>query len=176
MFARSPAHHGNQAFTLVEIIVIIVILGIVASVVIISASGATEATTAAAGADIVARDLELARSEAERTQSYIVVTFAPSTDSYSIADSKGNVIIHPIKKTAETIYINNEVDTGTVVIDSASFGTSGVTVVFNPYGEPVATDKTTPIASDSKVMVRCGDSSYAVRVAPITGRVLVNAN
>ncbi len=166
--------HRRNAFTLVEIIVVVIILGIVAGLAIIS-TGGTEATAAAAGADVVARDLEVARSEAQRLQTYITVSFSEANDSYTITDNAGNVLTHPLTNTAETIFINNEIEDSEVSLTSVDFGSGSTTIVFDSNGEPLASDKVSPISSDSKIVVTSGSASYSVTVAPITGRVLVKS-
>ncbi|MBS3821169.1 MAG: prepilin-type N-terminal cleavage/methylation domain-containing protein [Planctomycetes bacterium] len=169
----SPSRQ-RRAFTLVEIIIVVIILGIVSGIVIISTMP-TETTSAVAAADIIARDLELARQEANGRQEALVVEFSVSSNSYSIKDTDGNVISHPVKQTTASININDEVTTGTITLVSADFGDSGQSIYFSALGEPVASDLTTPISSDSKVVVQCGDETYSVIVAPVTGRVRVQA-
>jgi prepilin-type N-terminal cleavage/methylation domain-containing protein len=166
--------HRRNAFTLAEILIVVIILGIVAALVIMSTAG-TEATAAAAGADVVARDLELARSEAQRLQTFITVTFSEANDSYEITDAANNIITHPLTNTAETIFINNEIEDSEVSITSVDFGSGSTVVVFDQNGEPLASDKVSPISSDSKIVVTSGSASYSVKVAPITGRVLVKS-
>jgi hypothetical protein len=139
-------------------------------------ASSSDGTNAAAAADIIAGDLEVVRQEAIRREESIFVTFSASNGTYAIADAKGNKVLHPVRKTADTIDLDAEVTSGTVSIVSADFGGGSDTVVFNALGEPVSNDATpAPISSNSKVVVQSGDARYSVLVSPLIGRVRVKA-
>ena len=87
----------SSGFTLIEIIIVIVILAIAAmtAIPLMSSAGSVQIRSAA---NMIAADLEYARSMAiSRGQNYSVV-FDENTESYSIKDQSDNVIPHPVKK------------------------------------------------------------------------------
>ena len=84
-------------FTLVEIIVVVMILCVAAMLVVpmISSAGSMQIRSAA---NMIAADLEYAKSMAiSRGQDFSVV-FDKTTESYRIENQDDNVIPHPVKK------------------------------------------------------------------------------
>src|SRR4030042_1651123 len=84
-------------FTLIEIIIVVVILAIaaVSAIPLMSSGGSVQIRSAA---NMIAADLEYARSlSISRGQNYSVV-FDKNTDSYRIEDQNNNMIPHPVKK------------------------------------------------------------------------------
>jgi len=85
------------AFTIVEIIIVVVILAI-AALVAIPLAGSAAGVQMRSAANMIAADMEYARSLAiSRGQNFSVV-FDKNTESYRIEDQDGTVISHPVKK------------------------------------------------------------------------------
>ena len=87
----------RSGFTIVEIVVVVVIISIAALIAVPMMSSAAGLQIRSA-ANMIAADLEYARSMAiSRGQNYSV-EFDTSTERYRIKDQSGNVISHPVKK------------------------------------------------------------------------------
>ena len=87
----------SDGFTMVEIVIVVVIIAIAALAAVPMMSSAASLQIRSA-ANMIAADLEYAKSMAiSRGQNYSVV-FDKDADSYKIVDPLGNVIQHPIKK------------------------------------------------------------------------------
>ena len=160
----------SNAFTLVELLTVVVLLGIIMAVVLPSA-GYSEDEKALAAAKKVAADIEYAQGEAVNRQSSITVTFSPAVDTYSLA-SAGSALTNPTDGSSFSVNLPGDLSAAGVNINSADFGSGGNVITFNAFGEPVMTDGS-PISSDSRVIISCGNSVYTVKIAPITGRVVV---
>lgn len=161
----------RQAFTLIELMVVIVILAVAAAIVVPMASSATTMQLRAA-VNMVAADLEYAKSMAiSRGQMYSVV-FDTVAESYQIQDQSGNVIQHPVKK-GFTYVINfrNDSRLGQVSIVSASFD-AGNQVKFDYLGSPF--NGTGSALNSGVVTLQVGTASRTVRVEPVTGFITIS--
>lgn len=90
-----PGFRGG--FTLIEIIIVVVILAIAAmsAIPLMSSGGSVQIRSAS---NLIAADLEYARSMSiSRGQNYSVL-FDKNTESYRIEDQNNNMIPHPVKK------------------------------------------------------------------------------
>jgi prepilin-type N-terminal cleavage/methylation domain-containing protein len=87
----------KNAFTMIEIIVVVIIISIAAMMAIpmLSSAGSTQARAAA---NMLAADLEYARSISITTGRNFSVVFDKANQTYSIKDSDGNIIEHPVRK------------------------------------------------------------------------------
>ena len=158
------------AFTLVELLTVVVLLGVL-MVVVLPSAGYSDAEKALAAAKKVAADIEYAQSEATNRQTLVTVNFSPSGETYSLT-SGGTVLTNPADGNPFNILLPANLHAAGVDINSADFGDGESFITFNAYGEPVMANGA-PISSDAGVIIRCGDSTYAVRIAPVTGRVVV---
>ena len=157
-------------FTLVELLTVVVLLAVVAAVVLPNA-GYSDGEKALAAAKKVAADIEYAQGEAVNRQTSITVSFSPAGETYSLA-SGGTMLTDPVYGNSFEVNLPGDLHAVGVEINSADFGSGESTVTFNAYGEPVRADGS-PISSEAKVVIRCGDSTYTVSIAPVTGRVVV---
>ena len=162
---------GDGAFTLVEILVVIVILAIAAATVIpmMSSAGSIQIRSAA---QMIAADLEYAKSMAiSRGQNYSVV-FNAGADSYAIQDQGGTVIAHPVKKGfTYVVDFANDARLNRVDIAAANFdGTS--TVKFDYLGSPYDGDGN-PLNSGS-VTLQADTVTMTISVEAVTGYVSVD--
>jgi prepilin-type N-terminal cleavage/methylation domain-containing protein len=151
-------------FTLIEIIIVIVILAIAAMTVIpmMSSGGSVQIRSAA---NIIAADLEYAKSMAiSRGQNYSV-EFDEASESYSIKDQSGTVISHPVKKGFPyTIDFKNDSRLSKVDITSVDFSSSG-TVTFNCLGSPV---------NGGTIILNADSITTTITVEPVTGYISIN--
>jgi prepilin-type N-terminal cleavage/methylation domain-containing protein len=150
-------------FTVVELLIVVVILSIVALTAIPMMSSAASIQIRSA-ANMIAADVEYARSMAiSRGQNYRVV-FDKNADSYQIVDLNGNVIQHPVKKGfTYVIDFRNDSRLSRVDITNASF--NGLqTVEFDCLGSPV---------NGGTVNLQAGAVTSTISVEPVTGFVSI---
>jgi prepilin-type N-terminal cleavage/methylation domain-containing protein len=171
LFERCSVWRRN-AFTLVEVLTVVVLLGVLMAVVLPSA-GYSDEEKALAAAKKVAADIEYAQSEATNRQASVTISFSAAGETYSLA-SGGTVLTNPADGNSFNINLPDNLRAAGVDISSANFGSGENNSTFNAYVEPVKSDGA-PISSGSGVVIKCGDSTYTVSIAPVTGRVVVVA-
>ncbi len=158
----------NFGFSVIEILVVLVILAIVAMVAIPAASSAGGMQLRSA-ANMIAADLEYAKSMAiTRTQDFSVV-FDCSNESYRIENPDG-VIPHPVKKGFD--YIVNLPAAGLDKVDivDADFDSAG-TVKFDYLGSPHNASGG-PLGS-GVITLRASGATITITVEPVTGFVSI---
>lgn len=167
----------RYAFTMIELIVVMLILAIAAAVVVPMASSAGSMQLRAAG-NMVAADLEYAKSMAiSRGVSYAVV-FNAATETYQIEDlSKAvsdpqRVIDHPVKKGFKYVVdFRRDGRLDRVDIVSANFnGTNQV--AFDYLGSPF--DGSSNPLNSGVVTLQASSATRMVRVEPVTGYITVS--
>jgi len=163
-----------KGFTIVELMIVIVIIAIAAvmAVPLMSSAGSLQIRSAA---NMIASDLEYAKSMAiSRGRSYSVV-FDKDAESYQIEDEKDDgswdVIKHPVRKGFD--YVVNFADRGLDKVDivNASFNSTSV-VKFDFLGSP-HNGGGGPINS-GVVSLAAGSSTVTVEVEPVTGFITIN--
>ena len=124
----------SGGFTMIEIIIVVVILAIAALAAVPMMSSAASLQIRSA-ANMIAADMEYAKSMAiSRGQDFSVV-FDENTESYRIEDQNSNVIQHPVKKGFNyVIDFQNDGRLSKVDITNVSFAGSKVT--FDCLGSP----------------------------------------
>lgn len=162
------------AFTLVELMIVIVIIGVAAAMAIPMMSSAASFQIRA-GANMVAADLEYAKSMAiSRGQPYSVV-FDVDAESYEIRDQDNNPIANPITKDASYVVnfaTNSRVDR--VDISDADFD-GATSVTFDYLGSPFSgTPPSTSPLNTGTITLEAGDASKTVSVEPVTGYISVS--
>ncbi len=155
--------YSRDAFTLIEILVVVVIIAIAAMMAIpmMSSAGSMQVRSAA---NMIAADLEYAKSMAiSRGQSFSVV-FNTAQESYEIRDESGAVISHPVKKGFNYIVdFQNDSRLDRVDIDTVDFN-SGSAVEFDCLGSP---------DSGGTITLRADEEIIIVNVEPITGFISI---
>lgn len=172
---RSP-HHGPgdgpavrcaaRGFTLIEILIVVVILAIAAMTAIPMMGSAASVQIRSAG-NMIAADLEYAKSLAiSKGQSFWVV-FDEGADSYSIEglDAVGNriTISHPVKKGFDYVIDFKNEGLGRVDITDADFDGASQ-VQFDYLGSP---------NKGGVVHLQAGTTSATISVEPVTGYITV---
>jgi len=154
----------GHGFTIVELLIVVVILSIVALTAIPMMSSAASIQIRSA-ANMIAADLEYARSMAiSRGQNHSVV-FDKNTDSYKIVDQGGTVIQHPVKKGfTYVVDFRTESRLSRVDITNAVFNGDQI-VVFDCLGSP---------DSGGAVNLQAGGISTTITVEPVTGFVSIS--
>jgi len=125
----------SGGFTMVEIIIVVVIIAIAALAAVPMMSSAASIQIRSA-ANMIAADLEYARSMSiSRGERYSVV-FDGNAESYRIEDQDNNVIQHPVKKGFDyVINFQNDSRLNKVDITSINFNTTS-RVEFDCLGSP----------------------------------------
>lgn len=152
----------RKGFNLVEIIVVLVIIAIAATLMIPMMSSA-DGIQVRSAANMIAADLEYAKSMAIGTQRVYAVVFDTSAESYQIQDPSG-VIEHPVRKGFDYI-VNFSTDdrVGNVDITQAAFGGSS-RVEFDYFGSP---------NNGGSVVIGAGSDVATITVAPATGFITI---
>jgi prepilin-type N-terminal cleavage/methylation domain-containing protein len=150
----------SKAFTLIELMIVIVIIGIAAAMAVPMISSAASFQIRSA-ANVVAADLEYAKSMAiSRGRSYSVV-FDSATESYQIKDPNGSPVTPPGRK--DTVRFGAGSQLNNVLITSVSF--SSGTVTFDYLGSP---------NNGGTVELQAGGITKTVTVEPVTGFISVS--
>lgn len=156
----------KSGFTLIEIVIVIVVISIAALLAIPMMSSAASLQIRSA-ANMLAADLEYAKSMAiSRGQNYSVV-YDVNADSYKIVGPDGvTTIDHPVKKGFPYVVdFQNESRLNRVDIVSADFGgTSPPTVTFDCLGSP---------DSGGSVVLQADSITKTITVEPVTGFISI---
>jgi len=159
----------NCGFSVIEILIVLVIMAIVAMVAIPMASSGADMQLRSA-ANMIAADLEYAKSMAiTRTQNYSVV-FDCSNESYQIESPDGTVIPHPVKKGFNYVVDLPGMGLDKVNIVNAAFD-SASTVKFDYLGSP-RNASGGPLGS-GVITLRAGTTTITISVEPVTGFVSI---
>jgi len=161
--ARRDSRGMGDGFTALELLIVVVIIAIAAltTVPMMSSAGSLQIRSAA---NMIAADLEYAKSMAiSRGQNFSVV-FYPNTESYEVKDQSGSVILHPVKKGFPyTINFQNDSRLNKVNITGADFG-ANPSVRFDCLGSP---------DNGGTISLLAGGTSVTVRVEPVTGYISI---
>lgn len=170
---NQPNGRSRCGMTLLELLVVVILMALIAGV-IISYAVDTRADAARAAATLISQDLEYARSLAVEEKKAITVSFTPDTNQYTLTDSDGATLKHPVTGSDFTVDLPKALDNTSLTLVSAVFGegVQGVTFASDGTVSQPGTDNT-PISSDSAVKVQSGEYSWLIKVAPTTGRISV---
>jgi prepilin-type N-terminal cleavage/methylation domain-containing protein len=161
-------------FTLIEIIVVVVILSIIALMAVPMFGSAADIQLKAA-ANMIAADLEYAKSMAITRQQPFSIDFNSTDESYSVCDSGGFVIPHPIDPGDLTITFPSDSRLNQVVIVSAVFDPgSEDTITFDYLGSPHSGSLAGNPLDSGVVTLEAGGLTMTVSVEPITGYITID--
>jgi len=155
---------SGGGFSLLEIIIVAVILCIAGAMIIPMMSSASS-TQIRSASNMVAADLEYAKSMAiTRGQNFSVV-FNAATESYQIQDQDSVIIPHPVKKGFDyEINFSDDSRLNRVGIDNVNFN-SGNTVTFDYLGTP---------DNGGDVTLEADGVTVTITVEPVTGFVTIS--
>jgi len=163
----------DAGFTIVEIIIVVVIIAIAAMM-------AVPMMTSAAGmqirsaANMIAADLEYAKSMAiSRGQNFSVV-FDKTTEKYWIENQDATVISHPVKKGFDYVIdfrANrlNKVDIADVDFDPGS----EAAVTFDYLGSPYSGTGIANPLNNGEIRLHAGGATATVTLEPVTGFISI---
>lgn len=162
-----------RAFTIIEILIVVVLLAIAGMMVVPMMSSAASIQIESA-ANIVAADLEYAKSMAiSRGQNFSVV-FDETTESYQIFKDQGGILVpieHPVKKGFDyKVNFSSDSRLNRVDIFDADFdGTN--TVQFDYLGSPLKGNGTA--LNSGVISLRAAGVTKTIRVEPVTGYISI---
>jgi len=157
-------------FTLLEVIIVLMIVGIVAAIAVPMYTSAASMQLKTA-ANMVASDLEYAKSMAISTGKTHSVVFDTVAESYCIKNSAGQVITHPVRiGTNYVINFAGDNRLSKVDIVSTNFAPSN-TVKFDNIGAP--SDGSGSSLTNGFVQLRAEGNTLKVKIAPVTGYVSI---
>ncbi|MFB0525158.1 MAG: GspH/FimT family pseudopilin [Phycisphaerae bacterium] len=164
----------GRGFTVIEILIVVVLIGIAALIAVPMMSSAASIQIRAA-ANMIAADLEYAKSMAiSRGQNFSVV-FDENTESYQIENQAGTVIPHPVKKGFDyAIDFGNDSRLDRVDIVDADFDPdSSQTITFDYLGSPYSGAGTSSPLNSGTITLQAGGITKRVRVVPVTGYISI---
>lgn len=159
-----------RAFTIIEILIVVVLLAIAGMMVVPMMSSAASIQIESA-ANIVAADLEYAKSMAiSRGQNFSVV-FDKAAETYQIKDQNDNVIPHPVKKGFNyVIDFRNDRRLNRVDIFDANFDATNE-VKFDYLGSPLNGNDTA--LNSGVISLQAAGITKTIRVEPVTGYISI---
>ena len=153
----------HSGFTIVEIVIVVVIIAIAALVAVPMMSSAAGLQIRSA-ANMIAADLEYARSMAISRGQNFSVEFDKNTERYRIKDQAGNVISHPVKKGFNyEIDFQNDSRLNRVDITNVDFNMTS-SVQFECLGSP---------DNGGTVIIQAGGEAKTITVEPVTGFISI---
>lgn len=151
-----------EAFTIIEILIVVVILAIAAMTALPMFTSAASVQVRSA-ANMIASDLEYAKSLAISKAQNFSVVFDQGADSYRIEDQAGNIIAHPVKKGFDYVIDFQDVGLDRVDVTGADFnGASSVT--FDFLGSP---------NDGGDITIQGGTITMTISVEPVTGYISI---
>jgi prepilin-type N-terminal cleavage/methylation domain-containing protein len=161
---RDKLQNVRTGFTIIEIMIVIVILSIAALAAIPLMSSAASVQIRSA-ANLIAADLEYAKSMSISRGQYYYVVFNESTDSYRIEDQSGTIIDHPVKKGFS--YIESFPDESRLSkVDITNVTFTSDQVGFDCLGSPTDNGGSITISAD--------EITATITVEPVTGYISIN--
>ncbi len=151
-----------NGFTLIEIIVVIVIISI-AALLVLPMMGSAGDIQVRAAADMIAADLEYAKSMAISRQKTYKVIFNTTAESYRLEDPNG-IITHPVNA-GEPYAVNFKADSRVSQVNINSVSFAGSEVDFDSLGSP---------SSGGVVTLKAGGKTVTVSVEAATGFISVS--
>jgi len=165
---------ASSGFTAVEILLVVVIIAIAAMMAIPMMTSADSFQIRSA-ANMIAADLEYAKSMAiSRSQSFSVV-FDKTTESYQIQNQSGTVIAHPVKKGFNYV-IDFRNDSRLNKVDIANVGFepgSSDTVTFDYMGSPYSGSGTSNPLNSGVITLQAAGTSTTINIGPVTGFISI---
>jgi len=159
----------QEAFTIIEIMIVVVII-VIAAMMAIPLAGSAASIQIRSAANMIAADLEYAKSMAISRQKKYAVVFDESADSYQIED-QDVIIDHPVKKGFKYV-VNFRSDSRLSKVDITSVDFDGTSKVkFDYLGSPYNGDNN-PL-NRGVISLQTGETVTMVNVEPVTGFISI---
>lgn len=161
-----------RGFTLVEIIIVVVVLAIAAVLAVPMLSTASDLEVRSA-AQIVAADLEYAKSMAISRQRNYSVVFDLADNSYQVEDDSSSVIPHPGRPGLSFIVdFDDDSRTENTTITDADFD-SQQTITFDYLGSPFSSVGVANPLNSGTVTLQAESFSFDIVIEPVTGYITI---
>lgn len=133
MIRTKKTQRGTAGFTMTEILTVVALMGVASAVAIPQFSSNTEqyAQTTARG---ISHDIQYAQDLAVTTQSPVTLSLESSGYEYSLKDSNGDVLTHPVSQKPYTVDLRDDPNISQLNIELDFAGATDV--VFDPFGTP----------------------------------------
>jgi prepilin-type N-terminal cleavage/methylation domain-containing protein len=167
---RYALRGARSGFTIIEVLVVLVIIAIAAMMVVPMMSSAADMQLRSVS-NMIAADLEYAKSMAIGKQKVYSVVFDASAETYQLEDPNG-VIKHPVKKGFDYV-VNLASDNRTDRVDIASvdFDTTNE-VKFDYLGSPY--NGTGTNLNSGTITLQAEGMAMTITVAPVTGYISIS--
>jgi len=159
----------GDAFTLIEILIVVVIIAI-AAMIVVPLAGSTASIQIKSTANMIAADLEYAKSRAITQGQRFSMVIDENTETYRIEDHTGSVIEHPVKKGSQYIVNLQQKGLDKVDISNANFDSTS-TVSFDYLGSPY-NGSGGPL-NNGVITLQAGTTTVQINVEPVTGFISV---
>jgi type IV fimbrial biogenesis protein FimT len=159
----------TPAFTLVEVMIVVIIVGILAAIAVPMYTSAASVQLSAA-ANMIASDLEYAKSMAISTGKTYKVVFDTAAESYCI-QTAGATIAHPVR-IGQDYVISFASDGRLNKVDITSTNFTSDTISFNYLGTP-SDDAGTDLLSSGSIVLSAEGSTMTVLIEPVTGYITI---
>ena len=167
---RDHLKAASGGFTLIEIVIVVVIVAIAAMMAIPIISSATSFQIRSA-ANIIAADLEYAKTIAISKGQNFSVVFDKTTESYRIEDQAGAVIAHPVKKGFNYIVdFRNDGRLDKVDIEDVNFDATSE-IKFDYLGSPY--DAADNPLNSGVITLKAGNMAATINIEPVTGFISI---
>lgn len=153
------------AFTLLEVLIVVVLIAI-AAMLIVPMAGSAAGMQIRSAANVIAADLEYAKSTAISRGQKLSVVFDEAGESYRIKDESGNVIQHPVRKGFDYVVDFQTIGLDKVDIVDADFDSTNE-VKFDYLGSPYNGNGNA--LNSGAISLQAGDTTATVNVEAVTG-------
>ncbi len=164
---------ADSAFTLVEVLIVLMILavGAMLAVPMMTSAAGTQIRSAA---NMIAADLEYAKSMSISRQQPYRVVFDENNETYQVEDANG-VVEHPVNKNSYVINFAADERFNKVNIYDADFDPGNeCTVTFDYLGSPCAGNGTTTALNSGSIELRAEGFTTIISVEPVTGYISIS--
>jgi len=160
----------GRGFTIAEIIIVVVIIAIAAMIMVPMMSSAASMQMQSA-ANMIAADLEYAKSTSISRGQMFSVVFNIAEDSYRIEDQNGAVINHPVKKGFDYVIDLKDAGLDKVDITNVNFDATN-RIKFDYMGSPY--NGSGNALNNGVITLQAGGVTTTITVEPVTGYILVS--
>jgi Tfp pilus assembly protein FimT len=157
---------------------LVVVIIAIAAMIAVPMMGSMDSVQIRSAANMIAADLEYAKSMAiSRGQNFSVV-FDKTTESYQIFKDQGGTLVpieHPVKKGFDyKVDFSSDSRLDKVVIDDADFDPdSSNTITFDYLGSPYSGSGTSNPLNSGTISIKAGDFTETISVEPVTGFISI---
>ena len=173
---KKQIFRNKDGFTLVEIIVVLVIL-VVAAVLAMPMLGSAADMQLRSAANMIAADIEYAKSLAITKQQNFSVVFSTASESYEVRDQSGTAVDNPRRPGHPlSIVFTTDNRVSRVNIATADFDSdSSQAVTFDYLGSPYRGLTTANPLNSGQVTLQSDALTMTVNVEPVTGYVTITS-